>query len=75
MKVLLADVLIKRVDDLDIDEQEAEDFSKDLMQFLEDGGYEMGGVIALVEEDLDSLEEDEESDDDKGNLQWYLRLC
>jgi hypothetical protein len=69
MKVLLADVLIKRVDDLDIDEQEAEDFSKDLMQFLEDGGYEMGGVIALVEEDLDSLEEDEESDDDKGNLQ------
>jgi len=69
MKVLLADVLIKRVDDLDIDEQEAEDFSKDLMQFLEDGGYEMGGVIALVEEDLDSLDEDEESDDDKGSLQ------
>ena len=69
MKVLLADVLIKRVDDLDIDEQEAEDFSKDLMQFLEDGGYEMGGVIALVEEDLENLTEEEDSDDDKGNLQ------
>lgn len=69
MKVLLADVLIKRVDDLDIDEQEAEDFSKDLMQFLEDGGYEMGGVIALVEEDLDSLEDEQEEDDDKGSLQ------
>jgi hypothetical protein len=70
MKVLLADVLIKRVDDLDIDEQEAEDFSRDLMQFLEDGGYEMGGVIALVEEDLENLtEEEDEGDDDKGNLQ------
>jgi hypothetical protein len=69
MKVLLADVLIKRVDDLDIDEQEAEDFSKDLMQFLEDGGYEMGGVIALVEEDLENLTEEEDGDDDKGNLQ------
>lgn len=69
MKVLLADVLIKRVDDLDIDEQEAEDFSRDLMQFLEDGGYEMGGVIALVEEDLENLTEEEEDNDDKGNLQ------
>ena len=70
MKVLLADVLIKRVDDVDIDEQEAEDFSRDLMQFLEDGGYEMGGVIALVEEDLENLtEEEEDGDDDKGNLQ------
>lgn len=69
MKVLLADVLIKRVDDLDIDEQEAEDFSRDLMQFLEDGGYEMGGVIALVEEDLENLTEEDDGDDDKGNLQ------
>jgi hypothetical protein len=34
------------------------------MQFLEDGGYEMGGVIALVEED-----EDDQEDDDKGSLQ------
>jgi hypothetical protein len=64
MKVLLADILIKRTDDFDIDEQEAEDFSRDLMQFLEDGGYEMGGVIALVEED-----EDDQEDDDKGSLQ------
>ena len=38
------------------------------MQFLEDGGYEMGGVIALVDEDLDNLLE-EEDDDDKGSLQ------
>lgn len=64
MKVLIADIIIKRLDDQDIDEAEAQQFSEALMQFLEEEGYEMGGVIALVEED-----DLEAEDDDYGDLQ------
>lgn len=64
MKVLIADIIIKRLDDQDIDETEAQEFSEALMQFLEEEGYEMGGVIALVDEgDLEA------EDDDYGDLQ------
>lgn len=64
MKVLIADIMIKRLDDQDIDEVEAQQFSEELMAFLEEEGYEMGGVIALVEED-----DLEAEDDDYGDLQ------
>lgn len=69
MKILSVDLLIKRVDDQDIEESEAVQFSEELLNFLEEFGFEMQGMVALTHgqfADDDEFDFDTGEDDDGG---------